>query len=85
MDKQKRALYYYLANQEEINEGHLGEYVGIYDNHIIGYYKDRFQGVMDMVHKGYERGTFNVSLCRPSGEPEVFMGFIPVTGEDVWI
>jgi hypothetical protein len=81
MDKQKRALYYYLAFQEEINEGHMGEYVAICDNKVIAYYKDRFEGIMDMLKKGYERGTYNVTQCHPVGEPEIYMGTVPISGD----
>jgi hypothetical protein len=81
MDETKRALYFYLANQESINEGHLGEYVAISNNKIIGYYKDRFEGIKDMMARNYKIGSFNVTKCHPVGEPEVWMGFIPVVGE----
>jgi hypothetical protein len=78
MDGAKRAFYYYLANQEAINEGHMGEYVAICDNRVIGYYQDRLDGFDDMIAKGHEQGTFNVTLCHPVGEPEAMMGFVPV-------
>jgi hypothetical protein len=81
MDEQKRALYYYLANQSQINDGHMGDFVAIFDNQVAGYYKDRFDGLMDMLKKGHKIGSFNVTQCHPVGEPEVVMGFVPITGE----
>jgi hypothetical protein len=81
MNEIQKAFHYYLAFQDEINEGHMGEYAAIAKNHVQGYYKDRLEAEIDMVNQGFPVGTFNVSLCRPAGEPEVWMGFVPVTGE----
>jgi hypothetical protein len=74
-------MYYYLANQEEINEGHMGEYVGIYTNKVVAYYKDRLEGAIDMQKRGYKPGTYNVTKCHPVGEPEIYMGTVPISGD----
>jgi hypothetical protein len=81
MNGAKQAFHYYLAFQDQINKDHMGEYVAIYDNQVQGYYKDRIEGYDDMLTKGHKLGTFNITLCHPVGEPEVYMGFIPVAGE----
>jgi hypothetical protein len=81
MNEQKKALYYYLANQDKINEGHLGEFVAIYDGQVIEYYKDHLQGLKDMVSKGYKMGTFNINECHPAGVAAIDMGFISVVGD----
>jgi hypothetical protein len=81
MNETKRALYYYLANQEVINKGHMGEYVAIYNNQVMGYYPEREDGFKYMLTHGYKLGTFNITQCHPEGEPEVYMGFVPITGD----
>jgi hypothetical protein len=81
MDEQKQALYYYLANQEEINKGHMGEYVGIYRTKVVSYYKDWLEGGLDMFKRGYKAGTFNVIPCHPVGEPSFSVGGFELVGE----
>jgi hypothetical protein len=81
MNEQKQALYYYLANQEEINSGHMGDFVDIYRNKVIAYYKDWLEAGLDMCKRGYKPGTFNITHCHPVGEPEVRMGFVALTGD----
>jgi hypothetical protein len=75
-----KAFHYYLAFQEEINAGHMGEFVGIAQNKVQGYWKDFESAFNAMQKKGFKQGAFNVTRCHPVGEPEVFMGFVPVTG-----
>jgi hypothetical protein len=81
VNEQKRALYYYLANQEAINQGHLGEYVAISNNKVVAYYRDVITGTFDMVDRGYKIGSFNVNECTKPGEAAVQMGFIPIIGD----
>jgi hypothetical protein len=76
----KKAFHYYLAFQDEINKGHLGEYAAIANNKVLGYYTDRLEAELGAIKQGYKPGDFNVSLCRPIGQPEVWMGFVPVNG-----
>ncbi|MDR0908768.1 MAG: hypothetical protein LBM77_03280 [Spirochaetaceae bacterium] len=81
MNETKRALFYYLANQETINAGHMGDYVAIADNKVLGYYKEREDGFKDLLTHGHKLGTFNITKCHPVGEAEVYMGFVPITGD----
>jgi hypothetical protein len=80
VDERSRALHYYLANQEAINEGHLGDYVAISNNQVLGYYKSGVEGIVDLIKKGYDAEKFNVSKCFPVGGAACDMGFIPVVG-----
>jgi hypothetical protein len=68
MNEKSRALYYYLANQEAINKGHLGEFVAIANNQVLGYYKDEMDGWRDMWRRGIDDKAANVSKCFPVGD-----------------
>ncbi|MCL2193974.1 MAG: hypothetical protein FWB78_11355 [Treponema sp.] len=56
---------YYTANQAEIVEGRLGEYVVIKDSSVVGYYSDEADAFGAM--KGHELGTFIVKKCQAPG------------------
>jgi hypothetical protein len=78
VDERSRALYYYLANQEAINEGHLGDYVAISNNQVLGYYKNDLEGLKDAKKRGFDIDKVNVSKCFPVGDAEFHMGLIPI-------
>jgi hypothetical protein len=78
--EQERACHYYLAYQDEINRGHMGEAAAIADNHVVGYYKTELDAVRAMLDKGYKLGSFNISKCRPVGEPAHYIGGFSSTG-----
>jgi hypothetical protein len=80
MNESVRALHYYYANQEAINNGHVGEFVAIHDNQVVGYYKNYMAGCLDML-KRFPVMTFNVCRCVKSGEPMWDLGGIEVSGE----
>jgi hypothetical protein len=84
MNGSKKALYYYLANQETINEGHIGEFVAIYNNQIEGYYPDFWDGVSAMADKKYPPGSFNVTKCLPGDEWAVHTGSLDLEGGLAW-
>jgi hypothetical protein len=61
-----KALDYYYTHQEQINAGHLGKYVAIYDDKVEGYYDDFTDAAMAMIRdKGYPVGSYNVVQCLP--------------------
>jgi hypothetical protein len=68
MDERSRALHYYLANQNEINRDHLGDFVAISNNKVLGYYKTDWDGIQDMVKRGVDLKSVNVSKCFPEGD-----------------
>jgi uncharacterized Rossmann fold enzyme len=59
--------FYYKANQEEIIKDHLGEYVVIQGNSVLGYYPKLVEALDDMADKNVELETFAVRKCRPVG------------------
>jgi hypothetical protein len=68
-----KAFFYYTAHQESIAEGHLGEFVAIKDNIILGYYRTRMEGLFAMAQQKLEPGTYIVHKCRPVGEPDMMI------------
>jgi hypothetical protein len=65
------AFFYYTAHQQEIIKDHLGDYVVIQGNTILGYYKNRMDGLSAMAKKRINAGTYIVHKCRPVGEPDM--------------
>jgi hypothetical protein len=84
MNGAAKAQYYYLANQDEINSGHIGEYVAIHNNKVEGYYSDFWDGVSAMAEKKYAPGSFNVTRCLPGDEWAVKTGLIASEGSLAW-
>jgi hypothetical protein len=56
---------YYTAHQDEIINGHLGEFVVIKDAVVLGYYKAEMEAFNSM--KNHELGTFMVKKCQLPG------------------
>jgi non-ribosomal peptide synthetase component E (peptide arylation enzyme) len=56
---------FYDANQAEIVNGHLGEFVVIKDLKVRGYYKTEEEALDSML--GEELGTFMVQRCQEPG------------------
>jgi hypothetical protein len=63
--------FFYKTHQEEIIKDHLGEYVVIKTNNVLGYYKGLLDALNDMVRLNIKAGTFAVRKCRPIGEPDM--------------
>jgi hypothetical protein len=66
-------LYYYTAHQEEIVEGHIGEFVAIHDRKVLGYYKSRIEGIVATMDKNIAAGSFIVHKCEPVDAPDIFV------------
>jgi hypothetical protein len=60
-------FYYYKAHQEDIIEGHIGEFVVIKDCRIEGYYKDDLSAFADMKKKRIQPGRFMLKKCKFPG------------------
>jgi hypothetical protein len=85
MTGSQKAMYYYLANQDTINEGHLGEYVAIYDNKVEGYFKDFWDAFRAMARKKYPLGSYGLEKCVPEGQPMADVGGLMIeTGGNFW-
>jgi hypothetical protein len=56
---------YYTAHQDEIVNGHLGEFVVIENSVVLGYYKVEAEAFESM--KGHELGAFMVKKCQLPG------------------
>jgi hypothetical protein len=80
MTGSQKALYYYLANQDTINDGHIGQYVAIYDNKVEGYYAGFWEAFRAMAGKEYPLGSFNINQCLPGDEWMVHTGYIQIGG-----
>jgi hypothetical protein len=63
--------FFYKTHQEEITKDHLGEYVVIRSNNVLGYYQGLIDALNDMVRLKVQAGTFAVRKCRPIGEPDM--------------
>ncbi|GHT63050.1 hypothetical protein FACS1894109_21820 [Spirochaetia bacterium] len=63
--------FFYKAHQEEIIKDHLGDYVVIQGNTVLGYYKKLMEALNEMAREHIEAGTFAVRKCRPIGEPDM--------------
>jgi hypothetical protein len=57
---------YYKENQNTIVAGHIGEYVVIKNNAVIGYYKTEDEAFSSMKHEKLE--TFLVHKCKEKGK-----------------
>jgi hypothetical protein len=60
--------FYYTAHQEEIINGHLGDYVVIKNSNVLGYYPGMLEALDAMADQNMELGSFMVHKCRPIGE-----------------
>ena len=56
---------YYIANQEEIVNGHLGEFVIIRNQAVVGYFNEEAKAFESM--KDSELGTFIIKKCQEPG------------------
>jgi hypothetical protein len=56
---------YYTANQDNIVDGHLGEYVVVMDSQVLGYYAKEIEAFIAM--KKHKLGTFIVKKCQLKG------------------
>jgi hypothetical protein len=67
--------FYFTAHQEDIIKGHLGEFVSIVGNKVLGYYKTHLEGVQTTVKQFPKASHYFIKKCQPIGEPdEVLMG-----------
>jgi len=62
MEPTRKDYEFFKSHLQEICEGHIGEYVAIKDESVIGYYKS-FDEAMDTAAKQFEMGTFIVQQC----------------------
>ena len=53
---------YFKAHLHEICDGHIGEYVAIKDETVLGYYKTLDEAMLE-TSKQFSVGTFIVQLC----------------------
>jgi hypothetical protein len=83
MNKQRRAMYYFNAHQNDIVQGHLGEWVAIYDNQILGYYQSCIDGILDETARGFNPQECNITQCIPTGQAMFDVGDI-VLAEPQW-
>jgi hypothetical protein len=56
---------YFEAYHDQIVKGHLGEYVVIKGQEVMGYYKDIADGFGDMRDRGHKIGTYITCPCTP--------------------
>jgi hypothetical protein len=84
MTGSQKALYYYLANQDTINEGHIGQYVAIYNNKVEGYYSGFWEAFRAMARKKYPLGSYGLLNCVPEGRPMVDVGGAMVEHGDMF-
>lgn len=63
--------FFYKAHQKEIIKDHLGDYVVIKGDTVLGYYKKSMEALNEMTRERIEAGTFAVRKCRPIGEPDM--------------
>ena len=62
MEPTRKDYEFFKSHLQEICEGHIGEYVAIKDESVIGYYIS-FDEAMDTAAKQFEMGTFIVQQC----------------------
>jgi hypothetical protein len=62
---------YYMAEQDAIVAGHIGEFVLIENRKVLGYYKD-IEAVFE-ASVGHELGMFMIKECKPKGEDMVYV------------
>jgi len=61
--KLARECAYFDAFHDEIVKGHLGEFVVIKGNEVMGYYKGPYDGCGAMAKRGFGPGTFATYPC----------------------
>jgi hypothetical protein len=76
--------FYYKAHQEAIIKNHLGDYVVIKGNRILGYYEKMMEAFRDMAQKNEEPGTYAVRKCKPVGEPDMAVTDIDYQVVSAW-
>jgi hypothetical protein len=54
---------YFRSHHDEIIKNHIGEYVVIRENSVMGYYKGMFDGVADMHQKKIPAGSYSTYPC----------------------
>jgi hypothetical protein len=64
-------FYYFKAHQEDIVKDHLGEYVAIQGNKILGYYTSRIDGLNAMADRNIADETYIVHKCEPVDAPKL--------------
>jgi hypothetical protein len=62
---------YYLAEQDAIVAGHIGEWTLIEDRKVHGYYKN-IEAVIE-ASAGHRLGEFMIKQCKPKGEDMVYV------------
>lgn len=58
---------FFLENRSEIIEGHLGKFVVIADQQVVGYFAGQIEAI-ERVGKERPIGTFLVQRCEPDEE-----------------
>jgi len=61
----KDEFVFFEANQDEIVQGHIDEFVIIKDQKVCGYYNSEEDAFNSMI--GNELGTFMVKRCQKTG------------------
>ncbi|GHV89320.1 hypothetical protein AGMMS50267_16800 [Spirochaetia bacterium] len=64
--------FYYKAHQDDIVKNHLGDLVILKDAHVLGYYKDEQEALIDMRRNNHAPGTFMLRQCKPRGMDTMF-------------
>lgn len=60
----EKEFKYYLQNQDSFVEKHLGKYIVIKDNDVIGVFETEIEAIEE-TSKKYQLGTFLVQKCEP--------------------
>jgi hypothetical protein len=55
--------YFFKTYHDDIVKGHLGEYVVIKGNEVVGYFKGMFDGCAEMYKRNEKPGTFATYPC----------------------
>ena len=56
-------LYYFRTYHDDIVKDHMGEWVVIKGNGMLGYYNSFFDALRDMRARSFDLGTFAVYKC----------------------
>ena len=69
MHTQKETWKWFKINRDNIVKGHEGQYSLLYDNSLIGYYKNEEAAILDAITHGMKVGDFLVQPCIEHPEP----------------
>jgi hypothetical protein len=61
---------YYKTHQKYLIEGHVGEFVAIIGNNVLGYHKNYRDAFQSAVEQYPLAKSYFVKRCLPVGEPE---------------